>query len=115
MKLDRNISSDGRGKYALVRLRTIEPGSEADQLLRRLDQLGVLDWGVVGQPDEFFIVKLRDRYATDALKAYAEAVRRDAELAKSDDEHREKMEWAIAVMSMLWRAGLKSPFCKHPD
>jgi hypothetical protein len=25
MKLDRNINNDGKGKYALVRLRNIEP------------------------------------------------------------------------------------------
>jgi hypothetical protein len=43
MKLDRNINNDGKGKYALVRLRNIEPDSEASSLLKRLDELGYLD------------------------------------------------------------------------
>ena len=102
MKLDRNVNKDGRGKYALVRLRNIEKGSEAYGLLNRLEQLGHLDWGVVGQPDEFFVIKLRDKYAGAALRAYADAVQDD-------------VQYAIQVLGVAARAGVQSPFCKEPD
>jgi hypothetical protein len=60
MKLDRNITGyNGRGKYALVRLRGIEPNSDAMTLLAKLAALGHVDFGEVGHPDEFFVIKLR--------------------------------------------------------
>ncbi len=56
MKLDRNVNADGRGKYALINWRrsTIEFGNTDE--------------------DEFFVIKLKDRFAAPALKAYAESV-----------------------------------------
>lgn len=64
MKLDRNINPDGKGKYALLNLRTNK-----------------IEWGVT--PDEeFFVIKLKDKYAAPALDAYAKAcVKDDAEYA----------------------------------
>lgn len=60
MKLDRNINPDGKGKYALLNLRknTIEWGNEPG--------------------NQFFVIKLKDRFAAPALKAYADAVREQA-------------------------------------
>lgn len=102
MKLDRNINLDGKGKYALVRLRGIEPGGEAHRLLIRLDELGHLDWGAVGGDSEFFVIKLKDQFAPDALKAYSEAA------SKQDPE------WGSEVMLMAHRAEIH-PGKKMPD
>lgn len=116
MKLDRNINGgEGKGKYALVRLRGIELGSEAMSLLHRLEDLGHLDWGCVGHHDEFFVVKLRDKFAPGAIKGYADAVmeasRKEADPAKAQD----LAQWAVQVIGMDQRAGDLSLYCKEPD
>lgn len=86
MKLDRNINDNGRGKYALLNLRTNK-----------------IEWGFVGEEDEFFVIKLRDRNARPALMAYALSVgERDTEFA-----------WD--VIQLANRAGVSSKFCKDPD
>ena len=86
MKLDRNENQNGRGKYALLNLRKNK-----------------IEWGCVDDPDEFFVIKLRDRYAKEALEAYANAVR-------SADP-----EFAEQVIELAMRAGPDSPYCKEPD
>lgn len=86
MKMDRNINPDGRGKYALLNLRTNQ-----------------VQWGLVGEEDEFFVIKLKDKYARDALLAYARA-------AYADD-----IDWSMEVADLAERAGAQSPFCKAPD
>jgi hypothetical protein len=103
VKLDRDINTDGKGKYALVRLRTITAGSEADGLLKRLDELGVVDWGRIGEPDEFFVIKLRDKHARRALRAYA------------TNAYFQDIEYGQAVDNLADRAGAMNPFCKLPD
>lgn len=115
MKLDRNINGDGKGKYALVRLRDIEPDSEALGLLRRLEELGHLDWGIVGQPDEFFVVKLRDKFAPGALRGYSDAVMDESSKQPDPIKAQGLAQWAIQVQGMQSRAGDLSPFCKEPD
>ena len=115
MKLDRNTNGDGKGKYALVRLRDIQPDGEAFGLLRRLDELGHLDWGIVGQPDEFFVVKLRDRFAPGAIKGYADAVMEAARKETDPVKEKDFAQWGIQVIGMNSRAGDLSPFCKTPD
>ena len=115
MKLDRNVNGDGKGKYALVRLRDIEPDSEAYRLLKRLDELGHLDWGVVGQPDEFFVVKLRDRFAPGAIRGYADAVMKASHKETDERKSLDMVQWAIQVQSLGQRAGDLSPYCKTPD
>ena len=118
MQLDRDINKDGKGKYALVRLRNIQPGDEAFDCLKKLEKLGYLDWGVVGQPDEFFVIKLRDKFSDAALCAYAEAVHRDygkAREAQDEEKAASLLQYATAVMAMAARAGIKSLFCKEPD
>lgn len=55
MKLDRNVNPDGKGKYALINLRTNQ-----------------VQWG--GDGDQFFVIKYKDLFASVALKAYGEAV-----------------------------------------
>lgn len=105
MKMDRNLNADGRGKYALLNLRRVsENGApEVREALDVLTEAGVLEWGFVGDQDEFFVMKLKDINAPGGLVGYAESA------AKSDPE------WAGEVRSMVARAGINSPFCKVPD
>ena len=86
MKLDRNENINGKGKYALLNLRTNK-----------------IEWGYVDEPDEFFVIKLRDKYAKDALEAYAAAIIHD------------DPEFAEQVIELAMRAGPDSPYCKEPD
>lgn len=116
MKLDRNITANvGKGKYAVVRLRNIREGSAAYRALKMLELHGHLDWGIVGHPDEFFVIKLRDEFANSALAGYADAVmdagQKEPDLAKA----KELAQWALEVQALGHRAGPLSPFCKRPD
>lgn len=89
MKLDRNVNKDGTGKYALIKLREIE-GAQlvADVRHARSNPLGspttlpipasAIDLG--DEPDtEFFVIRLKDKYAGPALHAYAQSARFDDE------------------------------------
>lgn len=133
MKLDRNINGDGKGKYALIRLRPLyaeqadadsesvrspTAGDRARKVwaaIRTLERAGILDWGVVGQPDEFFVIKLRDKYAAAAIKAYADAAMDDSARETLPDRAKDKAQWALQVQAMSERAGDLNPFCKEPD
>lgn len=85
MRLDRNCRKDHRGKYALLNLRT-----------------NLIEWGEVGSVNEFFVIKLKDKHAPAALRAYAKSIRRrDPEFA------REVLELA--------RRALEHPARKEPD
>ena len=66
MKLDRNENPDGVGKYALINMRRVRSltgiqAAMASDLLTKLDVLGVIDKGVRGADDEFFVIKLKDK------------------------------------------------------
>jgi hypothetical protein len=115
MKMDRNVNPDGCGKYAILNLRKLDElcgtsGTFDDRwtpavmdALRTLEEVGALEWGIVGKPDEFFLLKLKDRHAQPALQAYADSIRdRDP-------------EFAAEVAEMATRAGDASPWCKEPD
>lgn len=104
MRLDRNQGSSRRGKYALLKLRDMPADDKIDSALTVLEQAGVLDWGAVQTESEFFVIRLRDLYAHDALSAYATAAAFD---------HND--EWADEVRELASRAGHCSPFCKRPD
>lgn len=84
--MDRNKNPNGKGKYALLNLRK-----------------NMIEWGCVGDEDEFFVVKLKDKHAKAALEAYANSIREDDE------------EFADEVMELAMRAGADSPYCKAPD
>ena len=86
MKLDRNENPNGKGKYALLNLRTDK-----------------IEWGLVGEPDEFFVIKLKDKHAQAALAAYANSIAHD------------DPEFAEQVMGLAMRAGTNNPYCKDPD
>lgn len=106
MKLDRN--DKGIGKYALVNMRKItalspEQRENVDEALKELEHAGVLEYGKVGECDEFFVIKLRDAFAFGGLTGYAIAASiKDKELA-------EEIEHLTA------RSGPFSPYCKDPD
>jgi hypothetical protein len=77
MKLDRNLGI-GRGKYALIKLRDDnlhfvedDHGSESVFVPSRS-----VDFG--SSPNtEFFVIRLKDKYAAPALFAYADAAQLD--------------------------------------
>lgn len=102
MKLDRNINADGTGKYALVKLRNVRCEAHHSKL-RLLGYAGILDWGETGTESEFFVFRLKDKYAAAGLAAYA------AEAEKDDPEY------ASEIREMMQRAGPNSPWCKKPD
>lgn len=86
MDLLRNVNPDGLGKYAVINLQTNQ-----------------VEWGRPGDPNEFFVIKLKDRYAQAALLAYADA-------AQAHDP-----QYAQAVRELASRAGPNHPLCKIPD
>ncbi len=105
MKLDRNINPDGRGKYALLKLRVIgdNPSPQVLASLSLLEKLGILDWGNTID-SEFFVIRLKDKYADDALS-------RDALSAQMDGEG----DYAREIEEMASRAGVSHPNCRKPD
>lgn len=96
MKLDRNVNPDGRGKYALLKLRRqAKPFTvELQDCAAKLRDAGLLDFGDTAE-DEFFVIRLKDKYAAAALDAYATAAFNDdpeyareiAVLANKADNH----------------------------
>jgi hypothetical protein len=78
MKLDRNINSDGMGKYALIKRRDTGAMEPTQSIY---GPLAVIPWNAVdfgGTPDtDFFVIRLKDKYAAAALGAYAEQARKD--------------------------------------
>jgi len=78
MKLQPNLYLNGSGKYALIDLDSLEE-SERETIHDSLIPYVLLhkrniELGVVGDPDEFIVIKLRDPYAYRALLAYANEV-----------------------------------------
>jgi len=124
MKLDRNINGDGRGKYGLVNNRELikradeakayaasggaptESELEAMKIVNAvsfLEAMGVIDWGTESS-NEFFVIKLKDKYAGGALHTYAGYAVRDGEI-----------EYGQEVMALARRSGEFHPNCKKPD
>lgn len=72
------MTPDGRCKYALVRLDKAARYNEMEQDRIReafavLEELEVLEYAGKGDPDEAFVIKLKDINSTLALVAYAKA------------------------------------------
>lgn len=111
MKLVRNESRDGSGKYMLVLTRKLDqfrPDSitESSPVLDAIGMLieeGVIDDSAPESEGEFFVIRLRDKYAKAALEAYAFVAERD------------DPEYAHEVRELANRAGPSSPFMKRPD
>jgi hypothetical protein len=83
MRLDRNSNPDGKGKYALIKLRNLTPfafGRIVAGLVNRSEAIPVAPDAVdLGDtPDsEFFVIRLKDKYAANALQAYAVSCSKD--------------------------------------
>lgn len=113
MKLVRNTNADGHGKYMLVLTRKLEAYDPSggrpfesnpvwDAVALLIDE-GVIDQGVAETEGEFFVLRLKDRHAGAALRAYANSV-----------EYTDP-EFAAEVRELASRAGELSPWCKEPD
>lgn len=108
MKLMRNVTPDGQCKYAAVRmdkLAELVSGQQHEALtaLMVLNGLGLLENPRPGEREEFFLIKLKDRNAPVALRAYAaRAQERDPEFARE-------------VGELADRAGINNPWSKEPD
>jgi len=81
MKLDRNIKNDGTGKYALIKLRVDKPLLTPGHFHTYSVKAEAVDFGDTPETD-FFVIRLKDKYAYCALMAYAiEASKDDPEYA----------------------------------
>lgn len=110
MKLDRETL--GRNKYALIKNRKLDElmasdmadktKAEMQNALVLLKELGVLDVGD-SPATEFFVMRLKDRFAAPALSMYSQH-------AAAVD-----LEYAKAVGDLAKRAGMSHPLCKNPD
>lgn len=101
MKLDRNINSDGRGKYALIRIRELDGFSKDGKVwgaIETLQRAGIICWGNETPGDQFFVMKYKDKFTAPALEAYADAVLKTPEppseslLEWSSEVHREAQQ-----------------------
>lgn len=110
MKLDRNVNFDKTGKYALVKLRMLtnrerdmtDAEYEAIQkAINTLDAFGAISWGNSPETD-FFVIRLKDKYAGPALAAYALA-------AWQDDQ-----EYGLEVLNLAKQAA-EHPLKRKPD
>ncbi len=78
MRLDRNTNPDGKGKYALIKLRTddVRPQLQIPNIVTVPVMASAIDLG--STPDtEFFVIRLKDKYAAVALHAYSAACSKD--------------------------------------
>ncbi len=106
MRLDRNINPNRKGKYALILLRKIQgdlPELQDEGTTNSSYEVpqDAVDFGDTHDTD-FFVIRLKDKYAYKALDAYAR------EAAKDDPEYgREIAELALKAM--------KHPSKKMPD
>jgi hypothetical protein len=108
MQLDRNINKTGKGKYALINLRKIptDPRTPLELAAAIMENPECVEFGAVGSPDEFWLIKLKDRYAGKALSAYAKAI----DLDPDGDQ-----EYCLEMQAIANRSGLAHPLCKRPD
>lgn len=102
MKLDRTINGDGRGKYAILKLRRQSKPISDDlmECANKLRAAGLLEFNDNPETD-FFVIKLKDKYAAPALGAYAAA-------ALSDDP-----EYAAEIFNLA-RTAATHPSQKRP-
>ncbi|HEX5244082.1 MAG TPA: hypothetical protein VFW23_12530, partial [Tepidisphaeraceae bacterium] len=108
--LDRSVNVEGMGKYALVKLRKLAEyrgGPHAPAIrdaINTLVERGILDWGARNTESEFFVIRLKDKYAQGPLCEYATAAENDGE-----------WEYGKDVRDMALRACPASKWCKKPD
>lgn len=98
MRLVRNTSHNGRGKYSIIENST-----------------GIRTESIPGDADEFFVIKVKDKFARPALLAYADAVDQHARAQIDAGSIRDWTEYANEVRDLADRAGERSRFCKLPS
>jgi hypothetical protein len=108
VRLDRNINHSGKGKYALINLRKIptNPSTPHELAAAILANPEAVEFGTVGTPNEFWLIKLKDQYAANALFGYAAAVASDPD---------GDAQYYTEVMEMAHRSGPMHPLCNRPD
>lgn len=101
MKLDRNLNASGIGKYALIEIRKLTEFQKSEVIRSvKIEQLegGAMLAGVPGEAitlvssGQFFVIKLKDRFAARALHAYADAIYDDCAKGIVPTEQRKEME-----------------------
>ena len=100
MKLDRNITTPRRGKYALIKLRQAQMQPCANPNWTEVTTKDI-DFGDTADSD-FFVIRLKDKYAGAALAAYANS-------AMQDDP-----EYGREMMALAQKA-IEHPLKKKPD
>lgn len=118
MKLDRNTNPYGRGKYALIKLRECPHPLATTSTGEPVIPPKALDWG--GTPDtEFFVIRLRDRFASPALNAYANAlneyIRRKHAAGSITAKQMEELEEYRSEIKSLAEKALVHTMAKIPD
>ncbi len=108
MRLDR--VKTGLNKYALIKRRKIDElqregklTSEMHAAAQLLYDAGIIDWGDTPET-EFFVIRLKDAYAQQTLRAYGLQ-------AALDDNG----DYATDIYEMAERSGPSHPNCKRPD
>jgi hypothetical protein len=78
MKLDRNTNPDGHGKYAIIKLRehNISEAIKSPGIQGVMVAASAIDLGDTPET-EFFVIRLKDKYAANALHAYSASCRTD--------------------------------------
>ena len=114
MKLDRNTNRGGRGKYALVNMRKLIPiielGSKCGSCVRledradlnafnRLVSRGIITLGNETPGDQFFVMKYKDKFTADGLRAYAMSVARELKREDLTTKERSELSEFCAQMS----------------
>ncbi len=116
MKLDRNINNNGRGKYALLRLREWPHGysPECQHAFDLLNKAGAIDFGNSDETD-FFLIRLKDRFSGPALRAYATAISAHITQLDVDDPQRiELVEYHHDIIRLAESAH-SNPNQRTPD
>jgi len=90
MRLDRNLNTDGKCKYALI----------------ERQKNNHVEYGLPGTENEFFVIKLKDRHAQAALIGYLQSL-------TSQDEY--DAEYAMDIKELAKRSGPDNQWCKDPD
>lgn len=95
MKLDKNTNYAQQGKYALVKLRELADADkwtkEIFEAVELLSENGIIDYG--DNPfTEFFVIRLKDKFAGPALTAYGLS-------AINDDP-----EWSLEILRLAEKA-----------
>jgi len=105
MELDRTKNGNV-GKYIAINTRKLSriPDTARELASLILESPDAVEFGKTGSDDEFFLIKLKDRFALAALRAYAHT----AILFGQKDYGRE-------VLALSDRSGSHHRSCKTPD